>query len=67
MARTASTKSAVSVKPASTTTTQCCSSDKDEIAKVAYKLYLERGGKHGSDVEDWMKAEAIVKAKKKKA
>ena len=28
-----------------------------EITRRAYALYLERGGKHGSDVEDWLTAE----------
>ena len=30
----------------------------DEIARRAYELYLERGGEHGHDVEDWQRAEA---------
>ena len=29
----------------------------EEITHRAYGLYLERGGKHGSDVQDWIKAE----------
>jgi hypothetical protein len=32
------------------------------VAQRAYELYLERGGSHGSDVEDWLKAEALVDA-----
>jgi hypothetical protein len=28
-----------------------------EIARRAYGLYLERGGRHGSDVDDWVQAE----------
>lgn len=36
----------------------CC----DEIAKLAYELYLKRGGVDGGDVEDWLKAERILKA-----
>jgi hypothetical protein len=31
---------------------------RDEIAKRAYELFLERGGAHGSDAEDWIRAEA---------
>jgi len=34
----------------------------DRVAQRAYELYLERGGSHGSDVEDWLKAEALVDA-----
>jgi hypothetical protein len=29
----------------------------DEIRLRAYMLYLERGGSHGSDFEDWLRAE----------
>jgi hypothetical protein len=29
----------------------------DEVARLAYELYLQRGGEHGKDVEDWLKAE----------
>jgi hypothetical protein len=28
-----------------------------EIAHRAYQLYLERGGEHGRDWEDWLRAE----------
>lgn len=36
----------------------------DEIAKVAYQLYVERGCQHGHDAEDWYRAEQIVKQKR---
>ena len=29
----------------------------EEITRRAYRLYLERGGEHGRDVEDWVRAE----------
>jgi hypothetical protein len=29
----------------------------EEIARRAHELYLERGGKHGKDIEDWVRAE----------
>jgi len=32
-----------------------------EIEKKAYEQYLKRGGKHGSDLNDWLEAEKIVK------
>jgi hypothetical protein len=32
----------------------------DEIARVAYDLYLKRGCVHGYDCEDWLEAEKIV-------
>ncbi len=30
------------------------------IAEVAYELYEQRGREDGHDVEDWLKAEAII-------
>ncbi len=33
----------------------------DEVAKVAYGLFEKRGGLHGHDMSDWLKAEMIVK------
>ena len=29
----------------------------EEISKLAHQYYLERGGQHGSDEDDWMRAE----------
>ena len=29
----------------------------EEIARRAHELYLQRGGEHGKDVEDWVSAE----------
>jgi DUF2934 family protein len=29
----------------------------EEIARRAHELYVERGGEHGKDVEDWVRAE----------
>ncbi len=31
---------------------------REEIARRAYLLFLERGGEHGHDVADWLQAEA---------
>ena len=33
----------------------------DEVARVAYLLYEQRGYAHGYDQEDWVKAEQIVR------
>jgi hypothetical protein len=30
---------------------------REEITHVAYALYIQRGGEHGRDVEDWVRAE----------
>ena len=29
----------------------------EEIARRAHELYLQRGGEHGKDVDDWVTAE----------
>ncbi len=29
----------------------------EEIGRRAHELYLQRGGEHGKDVEDWVRAE----------
>ena len=34
---------------------------KKEIEKKAYDLFLKRKGEHGSDLNDWLEAEKIVK------
>ena len=33
----------------------------DEIAQAAYRRYLERGGGHGRDFDDWVEAERELK------
>ena len=30
---------------------------KEDIARRAYELYVQRGGEPGNDVEDWLRAE----------
>lgn len=35
----------------------------EEVANVAYELYQKRGGAHGFDVDDWLEAEKIVRAR----
>jgi len=29
----------------------------EEVSRLAHEYYLERGGHHGSDEDDWMRAE----------
>ncbi|MGE0402074.1 MAG: DUF2934 domain-containing protein [Kofleriaceae bacterium] len=36
--------------------------DQQAVARRAYEKFLERGGQHGSDVEDWLAAEAELRA-----
>jgi len=37
----------------------------NEIRRRAYELYEQRGGEHGQDVEDWLRAEEEVTKNKK--
>jgi hypothetical protein len=36
----------------------------DEIAQAAYQRYLERGGGHGRDFEDWVEAERQLSSRR---
>jgi hypothetical protein len=45
----------------STKTAATVSPTDNEIATVAYLLWIERGCPHGSDQDDWFVAEAILK------
>ena len=36
----------------------------DDIRRRAYERYLERGGQHGMDFEDWLAAEQDLRSKK---
>jgi len=47
----------------STSPTSCSQKDmSDLIAKKAYDLYVKSGCKAGRDLDNWVKAEKIVKA-----
>jgi hypothetical protein len=35
----------------------------DEIARRAFEIFLSRGGSHGHDMDDWLKAELEVNAR----
>ena len=35
--------------------------DPDAVARRAYEIYLGRGGNHGADIDDWLKAERELK------
>jgi len=64
MAKIANTKKSAK----SSSTSSCCSQSLNEqVAKLAYQFYLERGSVDGYDREDWLRAEAIVKKKGKKS
>ena len=34
-----------------------------DIARRAYEIYLQRGGTHGYDIEDWLQAERELTGK----
>jgi hypothetical protein len=36
---------------------------RDLTARIAYELFLQRGRVHGNDVQDWIDAEKIARAK----
>ena len=40
-------------------------SEQQEIAQIAYQLYVDRGYQHGHDQEDWLRAERIVRSRRK--
>ena len=47
----------------STSTTSCSQKDmSDLIPKKAYDLYVKSGCKAGRDLDNWLKAEKIVKS-----
>ena len=33
----------------------------DEVKKRAYEIFLEHGSSHGSDLNDWIRAESEIK------
>ena len=35
--------------------------DPDAVARRAYEIYLNRGGDHGADLDDWLEAERQLK------
>ena len=37
------------------------SSENQEIERLAYQFFVERGYEHGHDQEDWARAEAIIR------
>jgi hypothetical protein len=34
--------------------------DRDRIRRLAYELYEKRGGRDGSDLDDWLLAESMT-------
>ncbi|MBI2174156.1 MAG: DUF2934 domain-containing protein [Candidatus Omnitrophica bacterium] len=44
-----------------TTNSETSEEFRAEVAKVAYELFQKRGESHGSDFDDWLRAEQIVR------
>ena len=40
-----------------------CTVNHEDVARVAYELYVQRGCVDGYDVEDWLRAEALVRGR----
>jgi hypothetical protein len=43
--------------PKSESQTAECNPTREEIELRAHQIYIERGGAHGQDMEDWLQAE----------
>jgi hypothetical protein len=65
--KTGRTSAPMAVKASAPTATKTGASTKaaptfEQIAQRSYELYLARGGIDGHDVEDWLAAEAQLRA-----
>lgn len=38
--------------------------ERREIEQLAYRFFVERGYAHGHDVEDWLRAEAVIRSRR---
>jgi hypothetical protein len=66
MAKETKPKSVKATKPKSSRGNSKASqkSLRDVIEKKAYEIYVQRGGEHGKDLDDWLEAEKIVISEK---
>lgn len=46
--------------------TESCAIDGEEVARVAYGLYEARERQDGHALEDWLKAEAIIRSRRRR-
>jgi Protein of unknown function (DUF2934) len=56
-AKKTATKTAVKKSAAKKAPAKKVAATHEEISRLAHQYYLERGGHHGSDEDDWMRAE----------
>lgn len=47
-------------KPAANITFESHPNLEEEIRRLAYEIYVERGREHGHDLDDWLLAEAEI-------
>ena len=52
-------------KNGSKTNTPSQENEQAQIAALAYHFFVDRGCQDGFDAQDWLRAEAVVKNKKK--
>ena len=50
-------RTAPAAGPAHRVQSEPSESREERVARRAYELYLERGGQHGRDQDDWLRAE----------
>jgi hypothetical protein len=46
------------------TSTNANQNEQEEISKLAYQFFVERGYQNGHDQEDWLRAERVVRARR---
>ena len=55
----------IGIRPKQSVQTQASSEvDDGEVTRVAYELFERRGREDGHDLEDWLEAERIVRARR---
>jgi hypothetical protein len=59
----ASTPKTAPARKASQAKSENSAAQQAEIERLAYQFFTERGGEHGHDREDWLRAEAIVRGR----
>jgi hypothetical protein len=48
----------------STAKKQYTTAERQEIERLAYQYFVDRGYEHGHDAEDWIRAEAVVRSRR---
>ena len=55
---TANTRTSQAIEHSQVSYQQLVKVTPEEIAERAYELYMARGGAHGNDLDDWLRAES---------